>query len=65
MTPVARRGNRKVLVVGDMFSRFIMAVAMKDEKAETVARICSRSRQQSSGRQSTCSQTEAVTSPAS
>jgi RNase H-like domain found in reverse transcriptase/Integrase zinc binding domain/Integrase core domain len=39
MTPVTRRGNRKILVMGDMFSRFIMAVAMKDEKAETVARI--------------------------
>jgi hypothetical protein len=39
MTPVTRRGNRKILVMGDMFSRFIVAVAMKDEKAETVARI--------------------------
>jgi Integrase core domain len=39
MTPVTPRGNRKVLVIGDMFTRFIMALAMPDEKAETVSRL--------------------------
>jgi transposase InsO family protein len=38
MTSVTRRGNRKVLVIGDMFSRFVMAIATKDEKADTVAK---------------------------
>jgi transposase InsO family protein len=37
MTPVTPRGNRKVLVIGDMFTRFIMALAMPDDKAETVS----------------------------
>jgi len=38
MTPVTSRGNRKILVVGDMFTRFVVAVAMADEGADTVAR---------------------------
>jgi transposase InsO family protein len=37
MTPVTPRGNRKLLVIGEMFTRFIMALAMPDEKAETVS----------------------------
>jgi Integrase zinc binding domain/Integrase core domain len=39
MTSVTPRGNRKVLVIGDMFTRFIMALAMPDEKAETGSRL--------------------------
>jgi transposase InsO family protein len=39
MSPQTRRGNRKILVIGDVFSRFNVAVAIPDEKAETVARV--------------------------
>jgi transposase InsO family protein len=39
MSPQTKRGNRKILVIGDVFSRFNVAVAIPDEKAETVARV--------------------------
>jgi hypothetical protein len=32
MTPVTLRGNQKVLVIGDKFTRFIMALEMPQEK---------------------------------
>jgi transposase InsO family protein len=41
--PETKRGNRKVLVIGDMFSRYVVAVPIPDESADTVARVfCDR-----------------------
>jgi transposase InsO family protein len=39
MSPESKRGNRKVLVIGDMFSRYVVAVPISDESADTVARV--------------------------
>jgi Integrase core domain len=39
ISPQTRRGNRKIFVIGDVFSRFFVAVAIPDERAETVARV--------------------------
>jgi Integrase zinc binding domain len=39
MSPETKRGNRKVLVIGDMFPRYLVAVPMSDESADTVARV--------------------------
>jgi hypothetical protein len=39
MSPVTERGNRKVLVIGGMFSRYVVAVPMSDESADTAARV--------------------------
>jgi Integrase core domain len=39
ITPVTPRGNRKLLVIGKLFTRLIMALAMPDEKAETVSQL--------------------------
>lgn len=38
ISPASKRGNRKVLVIGDTFMRFCVAVPLKNELAETVAR---------------------------
>jgi hypothetical protein len=37
ISPQSRDGNRKVIVMGDMFTRFMMAVPVCDETAATVA----------------------------
>jgi Integrase zinc binding domain len=37
VSPRSRDGNRKVIVMGDMFTRFMMAVPVCDETAATVA----------------------------
>jgi transposase InsO family protein len=37
ISPQSRNGNRKVIVMGDMFTRFMMAVPVCDETAATVA----------------------------
>jgi hypothetical protein len=39
MSPATKRGNRKVLVIGDMLSRYVVAVPISDESADTVARV--------------------------
>jgi transposase InsO family protein len=39
MSPKTKRGKRKVLVIGDMFSRYVVAVPISDESADTVARV--------------------------
>jgi transposase InsO family protein len=39
MSPETKRGNRKVLVIGDIFSRYVVAVPISDESADTVARV--------------------------
>jgi Integrase core domain len=39
MTPPTVRGHKKVLVIGDMFTRYIVAVAIKNDTADTVARM--------------------------
>jgi hypothetical protein len=40
MSPETKRGNRKVLVIGDMFSRYVVAVPKSDE-SPTPWRECS------------------------
>jgi Integrase zinc binding domain len=39
MSPATKRGNRKVLVIGDMFSRYVVAMPISDESADTVAQV--------------------------
>jgi transposase InsO family protein len=39
ISPRSRRGNSKLLVIGDTFSRFAWAHPIKDEKVETVTRV--------------------------
>jgi hypothetical protein len=39
MSPKIKRGNRKVLVIVDMFWRYVAAVAISDDSADTVARV--------------------------
>jgi transposase InsO family protein len=39
MSPETKRGNRKVLVIGAMFTRYVVAVPISDESADTVARV--------------------------
>jgi transposase InsO family protein len=38
ISPAKKRGNRKILVIGDLFARYIVMVAMENETAGTVAR---------------------------
>jgi transposase InsO family protein len=37
VSPQSRDGNKKVIVMGDLFTRFMMAVPVRDETAATVA----------------------------
>jgi hypothetical protein len=37
VSPQSRNGNRKFIVMGDMFTRFMMAVPVCEETAATVA----------------------------
>jgi Integrase zinc binding domain len=39
MSPDTERRNRKVLVIGGMFSRYVIAVPISDKSADTVARV--------------------------
>ena len=39
ISPPSDRGNTKVLVVGDTFTRYVWACPMKDERADTVAQL--------------------------
>jgi Integrase core domain len=39
MSPETKRGNRKVSVIGDMFSRYVVAVPISDKSDDTVARV--------------------------
>jgi Integrase zinc binding domain len=39
MSHETKRGNRKVFGIGDMFSRYVVAVPISDESADTVARV--------------------------
>jgi transposase InsO family protein len=39
MSPQTKRGKRKVLVTGDLYSRYLVAVPISDERADTVARV--------------------------
>jgi transposase InsO family protein len=39
VSPTSRQGNKKVIVIGDLFSRYVVAVAVADESAKTVARV--------------------------
>jgi hypothetical protein len=39
MSPESKRGNRKVLDIGDMFSRYVVAVPISGESADTGARV--------------------------
>lgn len=39
ITPRTKNGNIKVLAMTDMFSRFVRAKAIPDEKAETIASV--------------------------
>jgi hypothetical protein len=39
MSPETKRGKRKVLVIGDLYSRYLVAVPISDERADTVARV--------------------------
>jgi hypothetical protein len=39
MSPETRRGNRKVLVIGDIWSRYVVARPISSEGADTVARV--------------------------
>jgi hypothetical protein len=39
ISPETKRGNRKVLDIGDMISRFGVAAPISDESADTVARV--------------------------
>jgi hypothetical protein len=39
MSPITKRGNRMIIVIGDLFTRYIVTVAMANETAGTVARM--------------------------
>jgi RNase H-like domain found in reverse transcriptase/Integrase zinc binding domain len=39
ISPESKRGNQKVLVIGNMFSRYIVAVPISDESPDTMARV--------------------------
>jgi transposase InsO family protein len=39
MSPETKRGNRKVLVIGDMFLRYVVVVPISEQNADTVARV--------------------------
>jgi hypothetical protein len=39
MTPTSIQGNKKVIVIGDLFSRYVVAAAVADESAKTVAGV--------------------------
>jgi transposase InsO family protein len=39
ISPTSRSGMKKVLVIGDLFTRFMLAVPVGDELASTVARV--------------------------
>jgi Integrase core domain len=39
MSPTSRQGMKKVIVIGDLFSRYVVAVAVADESAKTVAEV--------------------------
>jgi hypothetical protein len=60
---VTSLGNRKVLVVGDMFTRFVVAVSMAIEGADTGRGCCSSGGSRCSDRRSSCCRTGALTLP--
>jgi hypothetical protein len=37
--PTSRQGSKKVIVIGDLFPRYVVAVAVADESAKTVAGV--------------------------
>jgi hypothetical protein len=39
ISPTSSSGCSKVSVVGDLFTRFMVAVPLRDEKAETIAEV--------------------------
>jgi hypothetical protein len=39
VSPETKRGDQKVLVIGDIFSRYVVAVPISEESADTMARV--------------------------
>jgi transposase InsO family protein len=39
ISPASNGGNKKVIVMGDLFTRFMMAIPVRDETAATISRV--------------------------